>query len=241
MRIVVIEDEAAARRGLVRMLEDFGDPNLRVVGQAADGYQGLALIYAHSPDVAFVDIKMPNMDGLEMIRQAREQGLNTVFVVVTAFAEFDYARQALRLNVSEYLTKPITMDDMESLLSRLNPKAEEDTSPPTCHPMVNRAIKLIHEQYRDHINLAIISEQLKITPEYLSYLFHRDMGVNFSTYVRNIRIAMACELMKGGSAKIYEIAHACGYSDAKYFCRVFREATGQSPGAYLKAQAEKQA
>lgn len=239
MRIIVIEDEAAARRGLVKLLEDMQQPGVQVVAQASDGQQGLQQIRALSPDVAFVDIQMPIMDGLEMIRQAREQGLSTTFVVVSAFAEFDYARQAMKLNVTEYLVKPITMEDVETVLAHLLPRfGDSSVAGGACHPMVQRALKLLHEQYQDHINLSSTAESLGITPEYLSYLFHRDMGINFSTYLRNHRITRACEMMKAGSAKIYEIAHACGFSDAKYFCRVFREVTGQSPGVYIKEQGE---
>lgn len=236
LRIIVIEDEVAARRGLVRLLEDFQESGVQVVGQASDGQQGLQQIRALSPDVAFVDIKMPGMDGLEMIRQAREQGFMTTFVVVSAFTEFDYARQAMRLSVNEYLVKPITVEDVESVLSHLLPRFVGAEIMGVRHPMVQKASQLIHEQYGNHINLSNTAESLNITPEYLSYLFHRDMGVNFSTYLRNYRIGKACELMKDGNAKIYEIAHACGFSDAKYFCRVFREVTGRPPGVYIKEQ-----
>lgn len=237
MRIVVVEDEITARRGLVRLLEDF-DERLQVVGQAADGHQGLALLHALSPDVCFVDIRMPVMDGLEMIREARGQGLGLPFVVVSAYAEFEYARTAMKLDVHEYLVKPITMEDIETVISHLMLTQKEDGERVAHHPMVHRALKIIHEQYKEHINLACMGGMLKITPEYLSYLFHRDMGMNFSTYLRNYRIDKACELMKNGSGRIYEIAYATGFSDAKYFCRVFREVTGQSPGAYLKVQKE---
>lgn len=233
MRIVVIEDEIVARRGLVRLLTDLDD-QIQVVGQAADGRQGLALINALSPDVAFVDIRMPVMDGLDMIREAREQNIGIPFVVVSAYAEFEYARKAMKLNVREYLVKPIIVEDVETVLSHLRAEMGDEARPCAYHPMVHRALKIIHEQYRDRINLASLSEQLKVTPEYLSYLFHRDVGVNFSTYLRNFRIDRACELMQGGNARIYEIARASGFSDAKYFCRVFREVTGHSPGAYLK-------
>ncbi len=239
MRIVVVEDEITARRGLIRLLEDF-DERLRVVGQAADGRQGLALLHALSPDVCFVDIKMPVMDGLAMLQQARDQGLQLPFVVVSAFAEFEYARQAMKLDVREYLVKPVTLEDMETVIRRLMSAQSEGNSVQNVrHPMVERALKMIQERNNEPINLAAVSKELKITPEYLSYLFHRDMGMNFSTYLRNHRIDRACTLLRDGNARIYEVARATGFTDSKYFCRVFREVTGKSPSTYIKEEIER--
>ena len=69
-------------------------------------------------------------------------------------------------------------------------------------------------------------------------MFHRDTGINFSAYLRNWRIERATAMMRGGRTRIYDIARAVGFNDAKYFCRVFREVIGQSPGAYLRALGE---
>lgn len=239
MRVLVVEDELAAGKGLTRILRQMDD-RVEVVGYASNGQQGLAQLHALSPDAAFVDICMPVMDGLEMIREARAQGLKTQFVVTSAFAEFEYARQAISLDVREYLVKPITLDDLSIALSHIMPKEESQVNN-AYHPMVGRTLAIIGEKYGEPINLASISEQLKVTPEYLSYLFHRDMGINFSTYLRQVRIDHAFELMKNGSNRIYEIAHAVGFSDAKYFYRVFREVTGKSPGVYIRELAEQRA
>ena len=108
------------------------------------------------------------------------------------------------------------------------------------HPLVGKTLSIIERQYGEAINLASISDQLGVTPEYLSYLFHRDMGINFSAYLRNWRIDRATALMRGGRTRIYDIARAVGFNDAKYFCRVFREVTGQSPGTYLRGLTEEE-
>ena len=73
MRVLIVEDEQSARAGLTRLLSQV-DSRIEVAGQAADGKQGLAQIRALSPEVTFVDIRMPVMDGLEMIRAAQEIG-----------------------------------------------------------------------------------------------------------------------------------------------------------------------
>ena len=232
MRLVVVENEIRARHGLVELIQSI-DPRVKVVGQAVNGQQGLQQLGALMPDAAFVDIRMPVMDGLTMIREARRLELKCDFVVVSAYAEFEYARQALLMGAKDYLIKPVTLEDVERVLARLMP-GPETAAPPPRHPAVRKALDLIHRDYMKRIGLEELSEQLQMTSEYLSYLFRRDVGVTFSTYLRNYRIERACERMKSGDVSTYELAQSVGFSDAKYFCRVFRQVTGQSSGEYLK-------
>lgn len=109
-------------------------------------------------------------------------------------------------------------------------KAEEETM----HLTVKRAKSMIHEFYQTGITLDEIASKLHITPEYLGTQFHREVGVNFSTYLRNYRIGKAKELLCGTTLKLYEIAERVGYADPKYFSKVFREATGMLPAEYRK-------
>jgi len=200
---------------------------------AADGQQGLAQLHAHRPDIAFVDIRLDKMSGLEMIRCSKAQNLNTTFVLTSAYSEFEYAKEALHLGVKEYLVKPISPADVEALLVQYMPRPTSEENK-VYHPMVMRMLATVEEDYAKPISLAKISEELQLTPEYLSYLFRRDMGMNFSTFLRKKRVDHALEMMQNGSTRIYDIAHAVGFSDTKYFCRVFREVTGYSPGHYMK-------
>lgn len=233
MRIVVAEDEMLARHGLVELIQSI-DERCKVVGQAANGRQCLQQINALAPDAAFIDIRMPEMDGLAMVREARRLDIKCDYVMVSAYAEFEYARQALLLGVSDYLTKPVTFKDVAAVIKRLMP-APEAFCPPPMHPAVSKVLEMIRQNYAQRFGLEDLGEQLQMTPEYLSYLFRRDVGINFSTYLRNFRIERACELMKNGTARTYELAQSVGFSDAKYFCRVFRQVTGQSSSEFLKA------
>lgn len=97
---------------------------------------------------------------------------------------------------------------------------------------VQRAKSLIHEFYSQGITLDQIALKLNITPEYLGTQFHKEIGVNFSTYIKNYRINKAKELLIGTQLKLYQIAEKVGYSDSKYFSQVFKECTGQLPAEY---------
>lgn len=98
--------------------------------------------------------------------------------------------------------------------------------------VIKKAISYIRENYQKGLTLEEAASVLEITPEYLSTLFNREVGINFSTFLKQFRMSHAKRLLKGSNMKIYEIAGAIGYSDPKYFQRVFKEEIGVSPGEY---------
>lgn len=98
--------------------------------------------------------------------------------------------------------------------------------------IIVKAKSMIHEFYKKGITLKEIAEKLDITPEYLGMLFHKETGTNFSSYLNNYRIDKARALLIGTDLKLYEIAELVGYNDAKYFSRVFKKTTCQSPAEY---------
>ena len=100
---------------------------------------------------------------------------------------------------------------------------------------VKKAQSMIHEFYTDGITLNEIADRLNLTQEYLGAQFHKEIGENFSTYIRNYRLSKAKELLIGTQLKQYEIAEKVGYTDAKYFARVFKECVGMSPAEYRKS------
>lgn len=112
--------------------------------------------------------------------------------------------------------------------------AEEKVRENTEHLTVKRVKSMIHEFYQTGITLDEIARRLDVTPEYLSSQFHKATGETFSAYMRNYRMQKAKELLLGTQMKLYEIAEAVGYSDGKYFSRVFRECTGCLPAEYRK-------
>lgn len=118
MRIVIVEDEVQTREGLSRLIERI-DPRYRVVGSAANGQKGLELIYDKRPDVVITDIRMPQMDGLEMIESLARLNVTPKYIVISAFSEFSYARRAMSFGVSEYLLKPISMMELKQAMEKL--------------------------------------------------------------------------------------------------------------------------
>ncbi|WP_186438292.1 response regulator transcription factor [Cohnella terricola] len=114
-KLVIADDEPKIRRGLSKALP-WAELNIEVAGEAEDGAQALELAQRLRPDILFVDICMPNMDGLEFIAKLREHASHCVIIVISGHDEFRYAQQALQLNVFDYLLKPVERDKLEQVV-----------------------------------------------------------------------------------------------------------------------------
>lgn len=127
MRIIIVEDEVKIRTAMGRLIEDV--TGHKVIGEAKSGKEGLELFFKYRPDLIITDIRMPEMDGLEMLKALHEKGIPFHAVILSGYAEFDYARQAMALGVNDYLLKPVSVEDVKELLERLDQKlTEEDRS-----------------------------------------------------------------------------------------------------------------
>jgi two-component system, response regulator YesN len=131
MRIVIVEDEPRIREGLAKLIRKI-DPGYEVVGEAADGLSGLGLIEERRPDLVITDVRMPDLDGLGMLRRLGEGSAGAKAIVLSAYSEFSYARQAIELGVSEYLLKPISVGDLTRSLKKIEARiaAERRPGPP---------------------------------------------------------------------------------------------------------------
>ncbi|MCR4830310.1 MAG: response regulator [Pseudobutyrivibrio sp.] len=125
MKVLIVEDEIRIREGLVKLLSKFDD-KYEIVDEASDGQQGLELSKKYRPDIIITDIKMPNMDGLEMLSAIYGTGMKTKAIVISAYSEFEYARGAMRLGVTEYLLKPVSLADFSQALDNISEQIAED-------------------------------------------------------------------------------------------------------------------
>lgn len=112
--ILVVDDEASARQVLVQLLRDDGHE----VREAADGFKALGVLNEWQPDLLLTDLKMPLMDGIQLLKKAREKYPDLTCVVMTAFASVDTAVQAMKSGANEYLTKPLHFDAVELTIER---------------------------------------------------------------------------------------------------------------------------
>lgn len=108
MKIVIVEDEMRIKEGLSSLIGKLY-PDHTVEAMADNGKEGLECIRRIRPDLVFTDIRMPVMDGLEMLEKMQEEGIKSKAVILSAYTEFNYAQQAMRLGVMDYLIKPVVV------------------------------------------------------------------------------------------------------------------------------------
>ncbi|WMJ90261.1 response regulator transcription factor [Anaerocolumna sp. MB42-C2] len=237
VKIIVVEDEYRIRTGLGNLIEKV-NADCKVIAEAENGYEGLKLIQSLEPDIVITDISMPKFDGLQMIEKAKELGLQCKFVILSGYANFEYAQKGIRLGVKEYLLKPVTITNVRELLSKLvesktEVKEHTEESENGFSKVVSDMIHKIDTDYGKHLGLDYFVDKYRLTPEYISILFTKETGVTFSNYLKKVRIEKAKELLRNTNIKIYEVACRVGYPDQKYFSKVFKEYTGVSAKQFV--------
>ncbi|MBL0155379.1 MAG: response regulator [Chitinophagaceae bacterium] len=116
LKAIIIDDEQKGRMALKQKLHDYCS-NVQVIGEAENGETGIDLINRLEPDIVFLDIEMPRMDGFEMLHLLPEKNFNLIFT--TAYDQ--YAIKAIKYSAFDYLLKPIDIDELKSTVSRITP------------------------------------------------------------------------------------------------------------------------
>ena len=155
MKVVVVEDEIRIREGLCKLINKIF-PELEIVGSAENGQEGLACIEKFNPALVITDIRMPVMDGLDMLTRVQEKGLFPKVIVLTAYSEFSYAQQAVRLGVKDYLIKPIVVQEFVQVIKRIQQlcEQEEKRTPDVMGNLENVVSGIIH-------GTSVINDQMK--------------------------------------------------------------------------------
>lgn len=179
LKVLIVDDETVVRRGIM-LGTDWAAMDCVVVGEASNGEEGLAAAARYNPNLIITDVRMPRMDGIEMMRRLREQDCTAHFIVLTAYDEFDYARSALRYGAADYLLKPFRDQDLVAAIARVREKegaarpAEDTLLLPKGDKSkyVLQTLNYIAEHYADaDINIATIARYIGISEGHLSPRF----------------------------------------------------------------------
>lgn len=124
MKIIIADDELMLRLSLISMLEDLEGADNTII-QARNGRELVELVRTQRPDVAFIDIKMPLLSGLDALREAKIISPQTVCIMLTGHAEFQFAQSAISYGAFEYLLKPVSLPKLRDVLGRVHKKLTE--------------------------------------------------------------------------------------------------------------------
>ena len=237
LRVLLVDDEIMIREGFKRLF-DWEAHNCEVVGEAADGMEALAKIDTLDPDIAIMDINIPIMNGLKVIQLSRIKHPDTAFVIVSGYDDFSYCREALRLQITDYILKPVNYEEFGACIDNLKIALFQRQTPKSQDPQEERSILLITRYLQEHlaeeISLSVLAEEFHLSAQYISQLFKSEIGVGFLAYLTNIRMEQAKKLLLSTSLSIAEVSEQSGYSDYRVFTKVFKKAEGITPSQYRR-------
>lgn len=139
-RIILVDDEEEVRKGIIRKI-DWETLGFQVVGDAENGEEALEMIEQLEPDMVMTDIRMPYMDGLTLSAKIRQKYPSIKILIFSGFDDFEYAQQAIKLNVTEYILKPVNVEELTEILNRVHDNLEEEIEQ-------RRDVNRLRESYR---------------------------------------------------------------------------------------------
>lgn len=116
--VFVVEDSKPILRNIIRQLKEI-DNRIRIVGTAYNGEEALDKLHSLHADILITDIKMPKMDGLELIKRIKEKNQLVKFLIISGYDEFEYARQAMKLQVNDYILKPVDYQELKKIIKNI--------------------------------------------------------------------------------------------------------------------------
>ncbi|MDF2670579.1 MAG: two component system response regulator [Paenibacillus sp.] len=245
-RVLIADDEPYIRDRVANHMP-WGEIGFEVVGITESGEQALDLFHSVKPHALLTDILMPGMSGLQLIQTIKEHDPRMKLMVMSAYDDFKYAQQAMRLGVKGYLLKPIIREEFVELLQMVAdelhqevPELGRQAAPSGCgehaakpgNAYIRLAKSYIEEHYEEKLRLEDVAEFVYMNPNYFSSVFKRDMGLSFVDYVNELRIRKSMTLLLQTDEKVYEVSMQVGYNNFSYFNKLFKRKNGVTPQVY---------
>ena len=252
---MIVEDEDIIRKGIAYTMDWMG-MGCTIVGEAANGQEGFDKIKELSPDIVLADIMMPVLDGIEMIRQSKDDPDICEYkaIILTSYADFDYAKKAIDLDVSAYLMKPVDEDELKKSIKKVTAEIEKEHQLEQItkksaelnvtdavfirsdkeNDYIQHILDVTKESYNEKISIETFSGEFGVSASYLSRKFKESTGTSYLDFLNKYRVQQAVKLLETGKYKVYEVSDMTGFSDYKHFNTVFKRYTGSAPSEFVK-------
>lgn len=247
-KALIIDDEKPVQIA-IQKLGNWNYYGIEPPHLAANGKDALQAMREFHPDIVFVDMNMPVMDGVSFLQAASGEFPDSQYIVVSGYDQFSYAQQALHYGACEYLLKPVEEEALngaiEKAILRLDPDASFQESKKASQREISpdEAVSIIKDyidsNYCQNIKITMFSEKYFFSTEYLTRLFRNKYGFTIYEYVLKLRMERAKELLADGDNKIIDIAERLGSADNHYFSKAFRTCFNITPSQYRKDFLEK--
>lgn len=239
--VLLADDEYMLRQSLKRRITEI-DESFRITAECGEGKSALTALEDGNIQVVFTDIRMPEMDGLELAKSIHEKYPEIITVILTGYADFEYAQEAIRQGVFDYLLKPVSEEKLSAILEKISLKLQEIYELPddegisgkSAAEIVKQTERYIKEHFREEIDFGALAGDLGFSSAYLSRIFTKNKGESPVKYLTSMRIKEAKRLLANTDEPIARVGELSGYPDQFYFSRTFRKETGENPTKYRK-------
>lgn len=178
----------------------------------------------------FMDIQMPFKNGIEASKEIRTFNTNVKIIMLTAYSEFDYARESIKNNVFDYITKPYSIETILECLENIIPINVSSKN----FKIIEEVKRYILDNFNKEISLGDIARHTCTSKFHLSRIFKLSEGENIKDFIQKTRLEEAKKLLLQGQTSV-EVSYSVGFNDPAYFGKVFKKVVGCTPSNYAKA------
>ncbi|GAA0486368.1 response regulator [Salinibacillus aidingensis] len=228
MNVLVVDDEPLEIEQLSFLIKN-KYPDWEIY-TAEDAVEAKQIFKETKIPLSLIDIHLPGQSGLDLCEYIRKCEIKTSIVLITAYQDFSYAQKAIRLEVMDYLVKPVIESEFFQVIDHFlesNPDIE------TKSETINKVLDIVREDYNQKLQLPDIAKRVYVTPAYLSKKFTEEAGIHFTEYLNYYRIQKAKQfILKKPEWTLFEVAERVGFSSQNHFSNLFKKIEGMTPSQF---------
>lgn len=237
-RIMLAEDEPSVLKNLKAKIENSGMEKFRVVETASTAEEAWEKMQTNAVDIIISDIRMPGLGGLWLFEQVRKNYPDIICIALSAYSEFEYLQQCIRIGIEDYYLKPISFEQVKEKLEHLEILIEAKKKDHEIEESVKKyqfdnadlcekIDKYIKIHYADGISLKEIAEFLGYSSQYISEIYKKKRTKTIGDALQEYRLLQAKSLIRNHPKLSFtQVAEMVGYTDYRYFSRVFKKQFG---------------
>lgn len=238
-KVFLVDDEELILRQIVGSVP-WMDNGFEVIGTETNPEKAVERVLNLKPDVVFSDLKMPCLDGHAFIKTVKENGLDTEFVMLSAYGTFEDARIFFQNEGFDYLLKPLQIQEVQLVLEKLATILSEkhpqqlDAFDETVNPAFIKLVEYVRTNFSEKFTLEQLGNKFGFSAGYICSLFAKYFNTTLTCFITKVRMECAVDLMKKNKYALKKIANECGYKDYFYFNKVFKGYYGIAPSKYME-------
>ena len=239
-KVLIVDDEEVIARQIAEVVP-WMENGFTVIGIETNSTRAVERVLELNPNVVFTDLRMPNIDGHLFMKTVREHGLDTEFVMLSAFGTFEDAKEFFQQEGFDYLLKPLQLQEVSLVLEKLACKLSKkypmkaEIEDETLNPAFIALTEYLKNYYFEKFTLEQLGKKFGLSAGYICNLFAKHYNTTLTCYVTKIRMEHASKLIEENEFSLKRIAVDCGYKDYFYFNKVFKGFYGMAPSQYLRS------